>query len=104
MHCRPKVMPPVVYPTKCCVNNHFDKTIVPHIHPSHTTNVNHHKFEHYHYYPHTESVVNEVSNQHFNCGATPPSGFMQPTGPVGPMGPMGPGPSAGPVPPRPLWR
>jgi spore coat protein D len=66
-HCRPKVLSPIVYPTKCCVQNFHDTTIVPHIHPSHTTNVNHHLYQHNHYFPHTESVVNEVANQHFVC-------------------------------------
>ncbi|MBD8070184.1 spore coat protein [Bacillus sp. PS06] len=93
MHFRPNVLQPIVYPTKCCVNNTFQKTIVPHIHPSHTQNVNHHKYDHLHYYPHTESFANEVSNQHFNCGATPPAGLLPAAAPVPPSAPIAPTPT-----------
>lgn len=72
MFCRPNVMPPIVYPTKCCVNNTFSKTIVPHVHPTHTTTVNHQMFEHQHYFPQTQSTVNEVSNQQLMCSGQPP--------------------------------
>jgi spore coat protein D len=63
MFCRPHVVAPIIHPPQCCVQHHFDATIVPHIHPSHTTHVNHHLFQHQHYFPHTESVVDEVANQ-----------------------------------------
>nr|WP_309100689.1 spore coat protein [Fredinandcohnia onubensis] len=76
MNGRPRVVQPIVHPTKCCVQHHCFTTIVPHIHPSHTQHINHHMYQHMHYYPHTESVANEVSNQHFNCGARPPGPFM----------------------------
>jgi len=85
-------MPPIVHPTKCCTQHHCFKTIVPHIHPSHTQHVNHHMYQHMHYYPHTESVANEVSNQHFSCGGgRPPGPGFGPMGPQGqmPMGPQG---------------
>ncbi|RAK18951.1 spore coat protein D [Anoxybacillus vitaminiphilus] len=74
MYCgpRPNVTAPIVHPAKCCTQHHFQATIVPHIHPSHTTHVNHHLFQHQHYFPHTESVVGEVSNQHFSCGGPAP--------------------------------
>lgn len=74
MFCQPNICPPIVHPTKCCVNHTFEKTIVPHIHPSHTTTVNHHLFEHQHYFPHTQSAVNEVSNQQFFCSGGMPQG------------------------------
>ena len=99
MHFRPNVLAPIVYPTKCCVNHTCQETIVPHIHPSHTTNVNHHMFKHLHYYPHTQSAENEVMNQHFNCGPVPPAGMMPPTGMV-PQAGMG--PQAGPAAPGPM--
>ena len=70
--CGTKVCPPIVHPTKCCVNNAQYNYIVPHIHPSHTTNVNHYMYQHQHYFPHTESVVNEVSNQQFICPGSGP--------------------------------
>ncbi|MDX8362916.1 MULTISPECIES: CotD family spore coat protein [Bacillaceae] len=68
MQPRPIVQPPIVHPTKCCVQHHYCTFIVPHIHPSHVQHVNHVLYQHQHYYPQTESVVNEVSNQQFNCG------------------------------------
>ncbi|MEK5324803.1 CotD family spore coat protein [Aeribacillus sp. FSL M8-0254] len=67
MKCRPNVLQPIVHPTKCCVNHSHSTTIVPHIHPIHTTNVNHQMYQHLHYFPHTQSAVNNVSHQHFQC-------------------------------------
>lgn len=68
----PNVMPPVVYPTQQFVNTNQFTHIVPHVHPSHTTTVNQHMFQHQHYCPHTHSVVNEVCHQHLNCCCPPP--------------------------------
>lgn len=61
-------LPPIVSPTQQFVQTNHMTSIVPHIHPSHTTIVNKHKFIHEHYCPHTQSVVNEVCHQHVNCG------------------------------------
>ncbi len=71
MHCKPNVLPAVVHPTKCCVNHTFQNNIVPHIHPSHTTTVNHVNYEHQHYFPHTQSVQNVVTNTQANMGPAP---------------------------------
>ncbi|MEI5907241.1 CotD family spore coat protein [Bacillus spongiae] len=76
-----QVLPAVVHPTKYNVINTHCTYEVPHIHPTHTTICNHELFQHKHYCPHTQSVANEVSNQHFNC-----------CGPGGPGGPGGPAP------------
>ncbi|WP_368657246.1 CotD family spore coat protein [Metabacillus halosaccharovorans] len=96
MHCRPKVMAPIVHPTKCCVNNTYSETIVPHIHPQHTTTVNHEFYKHQHYFPQTQSVQNEVTHQHFNVyGPTP--GFGPGAGPGAGPGPV-PRPGFGPGP------
>ena len=88
MYCgpRPNVLPAIVHPTKCCVNHTFQNNIVPHIHPSHTTTVNHINFQHVHSFPHTQSVVNEVTNQQFVAAPGPvgPAGFGAPG--VGPFG------------------
>ncbi|WP_019393126.1 CotD family spore coat protein [Priestia filamentosa] len=74
-HCnRPKVLPPIVHPTKCCTTNSYEEVIVPHIHPSHTTHVHHTNFKHQHYFPHTQSTENVVTNQQFNYGQRPPFG------------------------------
>lgn len=62
-HCGPtNVLPAVVHPTKCCVNHTFSNNVVPHIHPQHTTTVNHINYEHQHFFPQTQSVVNEVTH------------------------------------------
>jgi len=71
-HChKPNVCPPVVHPTKCCVNHTFSNNIVPHIHPTHTTTVNHVNYEHQHYFPQTQSVENVVTNTQANMGPAP---------------------------------
>ena len=70
MYCRPKkVLPAIVCPTKCCVNHNFENLVQPVIHPSHTTNVNHTNIQQQHFFPHTESVVNKVTEQ--NLGPAP---------------------------------
>lgn len=93
MYCGTNIMPAVIHPTKCCVNHTFSTTVVPHIHPMHTTTVNHQLFQHKHYFPQTQSMVNEVSNQQFACPGPMGPGFGP--GPVGPgfggPGPVGPG-------------
>lgn len=75
MHCGPtNILPTVVHPKKCCVNHNFVNNVVPHVHPSHTTNVNHINYDHVHYFPHTESTVTEVTNQQFYGGPGPVPG------------------------------
>lgn len=72
MFCKPNhVLPAVVHPTKCCVNNTFSNNIVPHIHPTHTTTVNHVNYEHQHFFPQTQSVENVVTNTQANMGPAP---------------------------------
>lgn len=67
MHCKPNhILPAVVHPTKCCVNNTFTNNIVPHIHPTHTTTVNHVNYEHQHFFPHTQSSETVVTNTQAN--------------------------------------
>ena len=98
MYCGTNIMPAVIHPTKCCVNHTFSTTVVPHIHPSHTTTVNHQLFEHKHYFPQTFSAVNEVSNQQFNCVGPMNPAPVPPVGPVPPVAPVGPGFGPGPGP------
>ncbi|AIK36116.1 CotD family spore coat protein [Bacillus pseudomycoides] len=52
--------PPVVHPTKQCVTNTFSTTVVPHIHPTHTTHVHHQQVKSQHFFPQTVSNVNVV--------------------------------------------
>ncbi|WP_374724069.1 CotD family spore coat protein [Calidifontibacillus erzurumensis] len=64
---RPKMLSPIVHPTKCCDVHETEVYQVPHIHPTHTT-VHHHKlFEHVHTCPNTVSHVSNVAHQHINC-------------------------------------
>lgn len=93
-HCKPgcgpsNVLPAVVYPTKQCVNHTFSNNIVPHIHPTHTTNVHHVNFQHVNFYPQTQSNVTEVTHQNFYGGSGP-----VPT-PFGSVGGFGGGPYFG---------
>ena len=60
-------LPPVIHPTQQIVNHTFSTTVVPHIHPVHTTTVNHHMYQHKHYCPQTASCAEEVCNQQINC-------------------------------------
>ncbi|EMA6341924.1 CotD family spore coat protein [Bacillus cytotoxicus] len=52
--------PPVVHPTKQCVTHTFSTTVVPHIHPTHTTHVHHQQIKNQHFFPQTNSSVNVV--------------------------------------------
>lgn len=92
MHCKPThVLPTVVHPTKCCTNHNFVNNVVPHIHPSHTTNVNHINYDHVHYFPHTQSTVNQVTHQNHFGGPGPVPGGVAPVGPRPRPGFGGPG-------------
>jgi spore coat protein D len=87
MYCRPRVLPAIVCPTKCFVNHSFNNIVQPVVHPSHTTNVNHTNIQAQHFFPHTESFVNEVTHQDLGPAPGP---FPRPG--------MGPGPYPGPFP------
>ena len=74
----PQYCPPTVFPTQYdpglvdpaqqyVKTNIFNK-VVSHVHPSHTTTVNKHHVNHQHYFPHTESCVNECCETHTMCG------------------------------------
>ncbi|MBQ6446595.1 spore coat protein CotD [Cytobacillus oceanisediminis] len=85
MHCKPNnILPAVVHPTKCCVNSTYSNNIVPHIHPTHTTTVNHVNYEHQHYFPHTQSAETVVTNTQANMGPAP---APYPVAPVAPAYP-----------------
>lgn len=66
-----QVLPAIVHPTKCCTKHTFSNVVQPHIHPSHTTIVNHTNVQNQHYFPQTQSVANQVTNQNFNMGPGP---------------------------------
>jgi spore coat protein D len=98
MHCRPRpsqVLPAIVHPTKCCVQHTHSNVIQPHVHPTHTTVVNHTNYQHQHYFPQTQSLVNQVTNQQVNMGPGPApavAGAYMPGGPGAGMPGYGPGP------------
>lgn len=75
-------MPPVIHPTQECVNHTFSTTVVPHIHPVHTTTINHHMYQHKHYCPETASCAEECCNQHINCCNTCAPAPMPPVMPM----------------------
>lgn len=73
MHCKQpsQVLPAIVHPTKCCTTHSFNNVVQPHIHPSHTTHVNHTNIQNQHYFPHTQSAVNQVTSTNMNMGPGP---------------------------------
>ncbi|MDT9027491.1 spore coat protein [Rossellomorea yichunensis] len=72
MYCKPsQVLPAIVHPTKCCTQHTYNNIVQPHIHPSHTNTINHTNVQNQHYYPHSQSVANEVTSQDYNMGPGP---------------------------------
>ncbi len=60
-----KTMPAQTSPTKQ-LNEYVGQDVyIPMVHPSHTTQVNHTTYKYMHSYPHTQSVVNSVSEKHY---------------------------------------
>ncbi|MUV38893.1 hypothetical protein JNUCC1_02765 [Lentibacillus sp. JNUCC-1] len=95
-HCRPKQ---VVYPVKHDCVNCYSESEVEHIHPSHTTVMNHHLVKNKHVYPHSTSVQNTWNEQNVYGGSYEVPG--QPNNVAGAMSPpprpgMGPGQMPGP--------
>lgn len=85
-NCCPKE---IVHPVKQNVVNCCTEETVNHIHPSHTTVVNHHLIKNNHIFPHSTSVQNQVNSVDVYGGSfnTPPNqvgGAMQ--GPGSGMG------------------
>lgn len=75
----------IVYPVKENVVHKCTEETVKHVHPSHTTVMNHHLVKNEHLYPHTTSVENTYDeiNMYGNGQGGPQVG--------GAMSPMGPG-------------
>ena len=59
---------PQVSPTREYVQRNVTNTVVPHYHPSHLTTVNQQHINNQHYFPHTQSVVNECFETNTMCG------------------------------------
>lgn len=85
-YCPPQVFPtqydpPLVSPGQQYVKTNLFNKVVTHVHPSHTTTVNKQMINHQHFFPHTESCVNECCETHTMCG--------MPVNPCCPPGPFG---------------
>lgn len=63
-----QVSPAQVSPTQEVIRTNIMNTVVPHIHPTHVTTVNRHITHHQHYFPVTQSVVNEYFEDSRMCG------------------------------------
>ncbi|WP_342472247.1 CotD family spore coat protein [Metasolibacillus sp. FSL H7-0170] len=59
---------PIVSPTRQFVQTNVTNTVVPHVHPSHLTVVNRQMINNQHYFPHTQSVMNECFETTTMCG------------------------------------
>ncbi|SNT23617.1 Inner spore coat protein D [Bacillus sp. OK838] len=66
-----QLAPAQVSPTQQFVNTNVSNTVIPVVHPSHTTTVNKHLNTYKHYFPHTQSVVNQCFTQNLICGRPP---------------------------------
>lgn len=73
----------VVHPVKENVVNKYTEEVVEHVHPSHTTVVNHHLIKNKHVFPHSTSVANtcnsvDVYGGSFNTPGNQVGGAMSP--------------------------
>ncbi|MFS0752364.1 spore coat protein [Oceanobacillus sp. 1P07AA] len=73
----------VVHPTKHNCVNTCSESVVNHIHPSHTTVMNHHTVKNKHFYPHSTSFQNQTNNVNeyggsFNVPNNQVAGAMSP--------------------------
>lgn len=62
-----KTLPAQYQPVKQMTEYVGQDVVIPIVHPSHTTQINHTTYKHMHSYPHTQSVVNAVSQEHYCC-------------------------------------
>ncbi|WP_163971136.1 CotD family spore coat protein [Oceanobacillus halotolerans] len=91
----------IVYPTKHNMVHHCTHDMVEHVHPSHTTVMNHHLTKNKHVYPHSTSVVNTANSVDVYGGSYQVPAPPRPTPGVGPVAGPGagvPGAVPGPVP------
>lgn len=99
---------PIVYPVQENVVHCCTEETVQHVHPSHTTVMNHHLVKNEHFFPHTTSTDNTFQSVNVNGGPRPPFGAGQGGQVAGAMNPgqqgqgmgMGPQGSGGCCPPK----
>ncbi|MCM3006361.1 CotD family spore coat protein [Priestia koreensis] len=65
-----QMMPAQFDPVKQNTSVTKQDIVVPVVHPSHTTHINQQNYKYMHSFPHTQSVVNQTTHQHF-CAPTP---------------------------------
>ena len=94
--CRPCGEKTIVYPTKCNQTYSCSESTVNHVHPSHTNHVNNHIIKNKHFYPHTNSQQNTVSQVNVFGGNTFPPGGGGAFNQGGFFNTGGPGPGPGP--------
>lgn len=86
----------IVHPTKHNCVNQFSESTVNHVHPSHTTVMNHHLQKNKHFFPHSTSVQNTFNSvDQYGGSFEAPSTPNQVAGAFSP-GCMGPGYGMGP--------
>lgn len=86
----------IVHPTKHNCVNQCSESTVNHVHPSHTTIMNHHVVKNKHFYPHSTSVQNTTNSVDQYGGSFNVPAQNQVAGafsPPGGMGNMGQGPN-----------
>ena len=76
----------IVHPTKYNCVNQYSESTVNHVHPSHTTIMNHHTVKNNHVFPHSTSVQNTTNSVDTYGGS-----FNVPSGPNQVGGAMSPG-------------
>lgn len=83
----------IMYPTKYNCVNQYSESTVNHVHPSHTTVMNHHMVKNNHLYPHSTSVQNTTNSVNQYGGSfNVPAPNQQVAGAFSPPGGMGQGP------------
>ena len=84
-HSMTKPAEEIIYPVKNNVVHKCTEETVKHIHPSHTTVMNHHLVKNEHFYPHTTSVKNtyDAVDIYGNGGPMGPSQVAGSTAPGG---------------------
>ena len=95
-HCGCQKCKTIVYPTKHNCVNQFSESTVNHVHPSHTTVMNHHLVKNNHIYPHSTSVQNTTNSVNQYGGSFNVPAPNQVAGAFSPPGGMGPGMNMGP--------
>lgn len=88
-HCGCQACKTIVYPTKQNCVNQFSESTVNHVHPSHTTIMNHHTVKNNHFFPHSTSMQNTTNSVNQYGGSFEVPAPNQVAGAFSPPGGMG---------------